>query len=319
MIIVVRHATFNFQLLQNNQMPIIETQNLHFGFTKNELVLKDINLKIEKGTIYGFLGPNGAGKTTTIRLLLGLLIPSSGNIQLFDKSLATDSLKIFQNIGAMIETPSLYEHLTGFDNLQITRKLKNISNKRIDQVLEIVKLTDASKTRVKAYSLGMKQRLGLALSLLSEPELLILDEPTNGLDPQGMIETRELLFKLNKDFGTTILISSHLLSEIEKIVTHLGIIKKGKMIFQGTIPELHNLQLEHSLIQLETSNNEKAYSLLNNNYKASYNNEGIQVIFESREQVSHICKTLIYAGLDIYHFNVASNNLEDIFLTITKN
>ena len=165
----------------------------------------------------------------------------------------------------------------------------------------------------------MKQRLGLALSLLSEPELLILDEPTNGLDPQGMIETRELLFKLNKDFGTTILISSHLLSEIEKIVTHLGIIKKGKMIFQGTIAELHNLQLEHSLIQLETSNNEKAYSLLNNNYKASYNNEGIQVIFESREQVSHICKTLIYAGLDIYHFNVASNNLEDIFLTITKN
>jgi len=301
-------------------MPIIETQNLHFGFTKNELVLKDINLKIEKGTIYGFLGPNGAGKTTTIRLLLGLLIPSSGNIQLFDKSLATDSLKIFKNIGAMIETPSLYEHLTGFDNLQITRKLKNVSNKRIDQVLEIVKLTDASKTRVKAYSLGMKQRLGLALSLLSEPELLILDEPTNGLDPQGMIETRELLFKLNKDFGTTILISSHLLSEIEKIVTHLGIIKKGKMIFQGTIAELHNLQLEHSFIQLETSNNQKAYSLLNNNYKASYNNEkGIQVVFESREQVSDICKTLIYAGLDIYHFNVASNNLEDIFLTITKN
>lgn len=301
-------------------MPIIETQNLHFGFTKNELVLKDINLKIEKGTIYGFLGPNGAGKTTTIRLLLGLLIPSSGNIQLFDKSLATDSLKIFKNIGAMIETPSLYEHLTGFDNLQITRKLKNVSNKRIDQVLEIVKLTDASKTRVKAYSLGMKQRLGLALSLLSEPELLILDEPTNGLDPQGMIETRELLFKLNKDFGTTILISSHLLSEIEKIVTHLGIIKKGKMIFQGTIAELHNLQLEHSFIQLETSNNQKAYSLLNNNYKASYNNEkGIQVVFESREQVSDICKTLIYAGLDIYHFNVASNNLEDIFLTITNN
>ncbi|MBK7981823.1 MAG: ABC transporter ATP-binding protein [Ignavibacteriae bacterium] len=301
-------------------MAIIQTQNLNFGFIKNQLVVDDINLKIEEGNIYGFIGPNGAGKTTTIRLLLGLLKPNIGNIQLFGKSITTESLWIFQNIGAMIEMPSLYEHLTGFDNLQITTKIKNVSYKRINEVLEIVKLSNSSMKKVKEYSLGMKQRLGLALALLSEPKLLILDEPTNGLDPQGMIETRELLVKLNKEYGTTILISSHLLSEIEKIVTHLGIINKGRLIFQGTINELHNLPNENSLIQIETNDNERAFSLLNNDYKINYNNgKGIQIVFQSREQVSKICKALVYEGLDIYHFHVTTNNLEEIFLTITNN
>lgn len=301
-------------------MTIIETQNLHFGFNKKDLVLSDLHLKVEKGTIYGFLGPNGAGKTTTIRLLLGLLTPINGSIQLFGKSLTNNSLKIFENVGAMIEIPSLYEHLTGFDNLEITRKIRNISKKRINEVLEIVKLIDASKTRVKEYSLGMKQRLGLAIALLSEPQLLILDEPTNGLDPQGMIETRELLFRLNKDFGTTILISSHLLSEIEKLVTHLGIIKKGKLIFQGTIQELQNLKLGHSLIQIETNNNQRAFVVLKNKYQIIHNGEnGLQIAFQNREQVAHICKTLVIEGLDIYHLQVVTNDLEKIFLEITSN
>jgi ABC-2 type transport system ATP-binding protein len=137
-------------------MTIIETQNLNFGFTSNKLVLNDINLKVEEGNIYGFLGPNGAGKTTSIRLLLGLLTPKSGSIQLFDKTIAKNSLKIFENIGAMIEAPSLYEHLTGYDNLLITRKIKNTPNNRINEVLDVVKLTNAARIRVKEYSMGMK-------------------------------------------------------------------------------------------------------------------------------------------------------------------
>ena len=217
--------------MQNKEKLIIETTHLSFGFSKDKTVLHDINLQIHQGAIYGFLGPNGAGKTTTIRLLLGLLTPNSGSIKLFGKSMPDNSLEIFNNIGAMIEIPSLYEHLTGFDNLEITSKIKDIPIKRIGEVLEIVKLTNAAKTKVKEYSMGMKQRLGLALALLSEPQLLILDEPTNGLDPQGMIETRELLQKLNEEFGITILVSSHLLSEIEKLVNHLGIINNGKLVF----------------------------------------------------------------------------------------
>lgn len=301
-------------------MKIIETVNLQFGFVTDKLVLKDINLKVEKGSIYGFLGPNGAGKTTTIRLLLGLLTPNSGSIKLFGRSLQKNSLEIFNNIGAMIEMPSLYEHLTGFDNLEITSKIRDISVKRIDEVLEIVKLTNAAKTKVKEYSMGMKQRLGLALALLSEPQLLILDEPTNGLDPQGIIETRELLQKLNEEFGITILVSSHLLSEIEKLVNHLGIINNGELIFQGTIQELHDLKLGNSFIRIETNNNEKAIAVLQNAYAINSNSgNGFEIVFQNREQVAYICKTLVKEGLEIYHFTITSNDLESIFLNLTNN
>lgn len=301
-------------------MKIIETENLQFGFITDKLVLKDINLKVEKGSIYGFLGPNGAGKTTTIRLLLGLLTPNSGSIKLFGKSIQKNSLEIFNNIGAMIEMPSLYEHLTGFDNLEITSRIRDISIKRIDEVLEIVKLTNAAKTKVKEYSMGMKQRLGLALALLSEPQLLILDEPTNGLDPQGMIETRELLQKLNEEFGITILVSSHLLSEIEKLVNHLAIINNGELIFQGTIQELYDLKLGNSFIRIETNNNERAITVLQNAYAINSNSgNGLEIVFQNREQVAYICKTLVKEGLEIYHFTITSNDLESIFLNITNN
>jgi len=306
--------------MQIKEELIIETNRLSFGFSKDKTVLHEINLQIPQGSIYGFLGPNGAGKTTTIRLLLSLITPNSGSIKLFGKSMPNNSLEIFNNIGAMIELPSLYEHLTGFDNLEITSKIKDISIKRIGEVLEIVKLTNAAKTKVKEYSMGMKQRLGLALALLSEPQMLILDEPTNGLDPQGMIETRELLQKLNEVFGITILVSSHLLSEIEKLVNHLGIINNGKLVFQGTIQELQNLKLGNSFIRIDTNNNEKAIAVLQSAYSINYNSEnGLEIVFHNREQVAYICKTLVKEGLEIYHFTITSNNLESIFLNITNN
>jgi len=306
--------------MQIKEELIIETNRLSFGFSKDKTVLHEINLQIPQGSIYGFLGPNGAGKTTTIRLLLSLITPNSGSIKLFGKSMPNNSLEIFNNIGAMIELPSLYEHLTGFDNLEITSKIKDISIKRIGEVLEIVKLTNAAKTKVKEYSMGMKQRLGLALALLSEPQLLILDEPTNGLDPQGMIETRELLQKLNEEFGITILVSSHLLSEIEKLVNHLGIINNGKLVFQGTIQELHDLKRGNSIIQIETNSNAKAIAVLQRTYEINYNNEkGLEIVFQNREQVAYICKTLVNEGLEIYYFTITPNDLERIFLNITNN
>jgi ABC-2 type transport system ATP-binding protein len=298
---------------------IIDTQQLTFGYNKNRLVLDNINLKVEKGSIYGFLGPNGAGKTTTIRLLLGLLIPQSGNISLFDKPLSKNQIEIFRRVGAMIETPSLYEHLTGFDNLEITRKLKRIKNSRIKDVLEIVKLTNVAKTKVKQYSLGMKQRLGLAIALLSEPPLLILDEPTNGLDPHGIIETRELLLDLNRNFATTILVSSHLLAEIEKLVTHVGIINKGKLIFQNTIQELQNQKEGHAIILINTNNNKQALAFLQTeNHAAANKNEIIEVAYKDNEQIAEICKLLVNSGLDVYQLETVNNNLEEIFLEITN-
>ena len=306
--------------MQIKEELIIETNRLSFGFSKDKTVLHEINLQIPQGSIYGFLGPNGAGKTTTIRLLLSLITPNSGSIKLFGRSMPNNSLEIFNNIGAMIELPSLYEHLTGFDNLEITSKIKDISIKRIGEVLEIVKLTNAAKTKVREYSMGMKQRLGLALALLSEPQLLILDEPTNGLDPQGMIETRELLQKLNEEFGITILVSSHLLSEIEKLVNHLGIINNGKLVFQGTIQELHDLKRGNSIIQIETNSNAKAIAVLQRTYEINYNNEkGLEIVFQNREQVAYICKTLVNEGLEIYYFTITPNDLERIFLNITNN
>lgn len=299
---------------------IIETQKLDFGFTKNNLIIRDINLQVQQGSIYGFLGPNGAGKTTTIRLLLGLLTPQHGDIKIFGKSIAANSIEIYSEIGALIESPSLYQHLTGFDNLEITRKIRNIPKTRVAEILHVVKLTGAAKMKVRNYSTGMKQRLGVAIALLSKPKLLILDEPTNGLDPKGMIDMRELLLKLNKDFGTTILVSSHLLSEIEKVATHLAIIHNGSVKYQGTIQELEKLNQSKSYILIETNNPNKAFSFLQDEYQIKINDQDmLEIDFQNKKQVDAICKKIISEGLNLYQVQIVNYNLEKTFLEITKN
>jgi ABC-type multidrug transport system ATPase subunit len=299
---------------------LIETQNLNFGFKRNDLIIKDINLQVEQGTIYGFLGPNGAGKTTTIRLLMGLLTPQHGDIKIFGKNLTNNPIEIFSEIGVLIENPSLYQHLTGFDNLEITRKIKKVPKSRVDEVLQVVKLTKASKMKVKSYSMGMKQRLGVAIALISKPKLLILDEPANGLDPKGMIDMRELLFNLKQDFGTTILVSSHLLSEIEKIATHLGIIHNGSLKYQGTIQELEKLNQSKSHILIETNNPNKAVSFLQDQYRIKVNAENmLEIDFQNKEQVDAICKKIISEDLNIYQVQIISHSLEKTFLEMTKN
>lgn len=213
---------------------IIETQNLTKTYGK-QTALSNVNLKVSKGRVYGLLGANGAGKTTLMKLLVGLLHPSSGSIRLFDEPWSRQSLA---RVGALIEAPALYGHLTGRENLQVHQRLLGLPESRIDEVLEIVGLHQTlPKKKAAAYSLGMKQRLGIASALLNQPDLLILDEPTNGLDPMGIREMRELIHSFTEQ-GITVILSSHILSEVAQIVHDVGIISRGEMQYQGTLDDL---------------------------------------------------------------------------------
>jgi len=223
----------------------IEGLTHRFG---HQTALDNISLAIPKGSIYGFLGANGAGKTTTLRLLLGLIKKQKGKITLFENDLMVNRISMLKKIGSLIEQPSLYSHLSGKENLHVFGLAYPYSRKRIDEVIKTVGLTVAADKKVKAYSLGMKQRLAIAIALLHDPELLILDEPTNGLDPNGIIDVRNLIKKLNSE-GKTIIISSHLLSEVEKVATHVGIIHNGKIVFEGT-PQTN---LENLFIQITSA------------------------------------------------------------------
>ena len=216
----------------------IETKNLNFSFGGNRKVVNDLSLQVPEGSIYGFLGPNGAGKTTTIRLLTGMLLSDKDNIYIHGQSLQRGMPGIFQSLGALIETPSIYGHLTGKENLKVITTLRGLSSNHIDTYIDIVGLKHAAHRKAKEYSLGMKQRLGIAMALLPDPSLLILDEPANGLDPNGIIEIRELLIRLNREMGKTVFVSSHLLAEIEKTCTHIGIINHGVLRYQGTLEDM---------------------------------------------------------------------------------
>lgn len=298
---------------------IIETSNLNFGFHKGKQILQDLNIKVEKGAIYGFLGPNGAGKTTTIRLLLGLLRSSPNAVRLFGTRLSGNRLEILAKTGSLIEQPSLYEHLSGRENLEITRIIRKVPAKRIAEVLDLVKLADSANKKVKHYSLGMKQRLGLALALLSGPELLVLDEPVNGLDPAGIIETRQLLLDINRSSGVSIFLSSHLLTEIEKLVTHIGVINKGRLVFQGTIDHLKEINKNQNTIVIQTDNNAKATYLLKDKYIIEQKSQNtLEIPFESKEQVASICKRLVTEDISLYQVNVSSKDLEQTFIEIIE-
>jgi ABC-2 type transport system ATP-binding protein len=298
---------------------IIETRNLDFSFKTGQKILQNLNLRVPKGSIYGFLGPNGAGKTTTLRLLLSLLKKQSGVISLFGNDFQSNRIPVLRKLGSLIEQPSLYMHLTGKENLEVFRLNYNCDKKRIDKVLEIVRLTDAANKKVKAYSLGMKQRLSIAIALLHDPELLILDEPTNGLDPSGIIETRELIKHLNKEFGKTILVSSHLLAEVEKMATHVGIIHKGKLLFQGTLGELQQLKSKQSAIEIEVSDTLRANETLGGHFPLKkVTGTRVLVDFESKERTAELNRMLVQSGIGVYHMAVTQDDLENLFIQITS-
>ena len=217
---------------------IIETSNLNKSHG-SKMRVKNLKLQVPEGCVYGFLGPNGAGKTTTLKLLLGLIKPDNGTISFYGQKMTEKNrLSILKTTGSLIESPSFYGHLTGAENLQIIAKLKGASVKDIEEVLHTVKLYDQRNKKVKHYSLGMKQRLGIAMALLGKPQILILDEPTNGLDPAGIQEMREFIKELPDTHHMTVIVSSHLLSEVEQMADMVGIINHGEMIFQGTMMEL---------------------------------------------------------------------------------
>jgi ABC-2 type transport system ATP-binding protein len=297
---------------------IVETQRLDYTFRSGQPILRQLNLQVPESSIYGFLGPNGAGKTTTLRLLLGLLKNQKGDIKIFGESIATHRIPIMKRIGALIESPSVYLHLTGKENLELFRLSSGCPRNRIDEALRTVGLTDAAGKKAGAYSLGMKQRLAIAVALLDDPQLLVLDEPTNGLDPSGIIETRELIKSLNKEQGKTILVSSHLLTEMEKMATHIGIIHKGALLFQGSMLELQRLQANKAMITVEVNDAKKAASLLNGFPVQQVNGTQFSVSFESRERTAQLNKVLVEQGIDVYQVSVAQHDLENLFVQITN-
>ena len=299
-----------------NNSSIIKTIGLSYHYSKDVQTLFDIDLNVERGSIYGFLGPNGSGKTTTLSLLLGLLINQKGDIEIFGEHLHANRINILKKIGSLIETPSLYGHLTAKENLEVYREVYGASKPRIAEVLNIVGLEDTGKKTAKKFSLGMKQRLAIALALLPNPELLILDEPANGLDPAGIIELRELIKTLNKTHGMTILISSHLLAEVEKIVSHIGIIFRGKMLFQGELPELHVFQQKGSRLLIDTSDNDTAMQLLQE-YDPERDGQGFSVSLHDQKHIAAIQRKLIQNNLDVYLLQPKGNDLEQLFIDLT--
>ena len=247
-------------------------------------------------------------------MLLGLIKETKGEVKVFGKSIKEERIAILKRIGSMVETPSYYGHLTAYENLEVTRKILGTEKIEIDRVLEIVKLTDVRNKAVRKFSLGMKQRLGIAQALLGKPDLLILDEPTNGLDPSGIIEIRELIKSLPKDYGITILISSHILSEMELMATHVGIINNGKLLFQGSMDDLRKKQ--KAVIQLEVEPRADVEMYLKNRgipYKADKR----YLYLEPNYQPAKINRELIMNGYAVHQLMMKKNSLEEIFLSIT--
>lgn len=296
--------------------PVIVTDSLTKKY-KAKAVVDQIDLRIPGGSIYGFLGPNGAGKSTTLKMLLGLVKPTEGHIQIFGKEInSKNRLTILSETGSLIEAPAYYGHLSGKENLQIVCTLKNVPEKEIQRVLHIVRMEEQQNKKVSQYSLGMKQRLGLAAALLGSPRILLLDEPTNGLDPAGIQEMRELICSLPASFGITVLISSHLLSEMDQMATHVGIINQGQLIFQDSLNVLH----EHSRgrLYLHTSDDQAALLLLKNSgISAQWRDGRLSLKLMDDSRIMRAVALLVNSGIGILRLEEQQMSLEDIFLQLT--
>lgn len=296
---------------------IIRTDSLNFNYSKHRKVLDNVSLHIPKGSIYGFLGPNGAGKSTTMRLLTGILPEQGNHIKIFDRPLQEQLPHVFKRVGSLVESPALYLHLSGYNNLKYIAKLHDIPESRINEVLELVDLQRDAKRKAKQYSLGMKQRLAIAMALLNEPELLLLDEPVNGLDPNGMQEIRRLLIKLNREKGITIFVSSHLLAEIERMCTHVGIISHGKLRFEGTIEELAK-KSGNCQVQVTLKDAGKWHETLANEYTSSVESPTQLVLeMQNREAIPDFTRKMVNMGADIYEIKIL-DGLEEWFMALVK-
>lgn len=298
---------------------VLKTSDLSKKY-KNKIVIDKINMTINKGDIYGLLGRNGAGKTTTLKMIIGQTAVDGGQIEIFGEIISNKDYKYKSRIGIVIETPTFYPKLTARENLEIYRRCMGVQNKkRIDEVLALVDLSGAGDKNVGKYSLGMKQRLGVARALINSPEFLILDEPTNGLDPVGIGQIREIILKLNKERSTTILICSHILSEIEHMATKIGILHKGSLLEEVSYKELE--EKNKNYLQIKVSNQKKAATIIEkrcgiNKYKV-YEDDIIR-IFDKLDETENISKQLIDNGIFIKELKANNETLEDYFIRITE-
>ena len=297
-------------------MNIVETRGLCKQYGQ-AMRVKQLNLSVPEGAVYGFLGPNGAGKSTTLKMVLGLARPTAGEITVFGKHVnPRNRIAILKQVGSLIESPSYYGHLTGEENLRIVQTLRGAPERDIKEVLSIVRLDGQKGKQVAHYSLGMKQRLGLAAALLGFPKLLILDEPTNGLDPAGIQEMRELICSLPGQFGMTVLVSSHLLSEIDQMADHVGIIREGELVFQDTLAALHARSRHH--LALRTTDNGQAARLLGESKIPCTLEDGYLILpLLTDADAAKLSRFLAAHRVDLLRMEERQKSLEDIFLELT--
>ncbi len=295
----------------------VEVRNLSKSFKHFDAV-KNISFEISTGSVYGFLGQNGAGKSTTMRMLLSLIQPSAGEIKMFNKPLKGNEKYILSKIGAIIEKPDSYNYLSGYDNLRIFSNIYGLpsTTSTLDNLLERVGLRGRGNDKVKSYSQGMKQRLGIAIALLNDPEFIILDEPTNGLDPQGISEIRNLILHFSKNEGRTILISSHLLNEIELVADSMIILHKGEKMVEGKVNQL--LDPSKTLVEIETQNKELAMIIISESQWSTHLTSNDRLSFEmNKNDIASLIKFLVESNISVE--NVKSNHsLENYFLQLTN-
>ncbi len=294
---------------------MIRIQDLTFSYNQKDLILNDLHMTVPKGAIYGFLGANGAGKSTTIRNILGLLKPTAGTIEVMGTKQIKKDYSYYSKIGTLIEAPALYQHLSAIDNLKITARFQHQDYSRIEYVLDRVGLAKSKRKKVANYSMGMKQRLGLAIATLHDPELLILDEPVNGLDPNGIRDVRSFLKDLQES-GKTILLSSHLLSEIEKMASHVGIIEQGSLVYEGSMEALNSERQGQGRIRIKTNDIQKTGLLLQDRLESSDESFCILKVSDDQE-ISKIISNILEAGIDVYDVRRIENSLEHFFMDLT--
>ena len=300
-------------------MAVLEAEGISKRFGRLQAV-EDVSLRVEAGDVYGFLGPNGAGKTTAIRMMLGLIAPSSGRARIFGRDVQTDFKRAIVNVGAMVEGPAFYGYLTARRNLRLFGLISGgVSEQRIDDVLQLVGLGRRGDQKVSAYSHGMRQRLGIALALLERPRLLVLDEPTNGLDPQGMREIRNLIRRIRDEEGTTIFLSSHLLGELEQICDRIGIIFRGRLLREGRLDDLLGERVAIVELRVPAAEGERARNLLSEKFgiEAEILRRGHLEFPGDRTDPAVLNRSLLANGVEVSAISMRRQTLEEYFVELT--
>ncbi len=311
----LRQITINLLKTSPILEKILTVNNLtkKFGYLT---AVKDLSFTIEKGNVYGILGPNGSGKSTTLGVVLNVVNRTAGEFAWFDGNTSTH--EALKKVGAIIERPNFYPYMTAIQNLKLVCKIKEVPQDKIEEKLELVGLIERKNSKFRTYSLGMKQRLAIASALLNDPEILILDEPTNGLDPQGIHQIREIIKRVASQ-GTTILLASHLLDEVEKVCSHVVILRKGRKLYSGRVEDM---MASHGFFELKSSDNAKLVAFLenNNSFSKIENENGLITAFLNEEMSSEVLnRSLMEQGIVLSHLVQRKESLEEQFLTLTKN